>query len=125
MFNPYKNYPDLSDFYKDATTGESVKKTPASLKEMKKLCDPYNNLEWVEKCMNNIPDFRLMLEENSKGLVIINPELAEKEEQKEALLKRTFNRSNVFSFFDQKVAAVAFLTCTNMYYKSCSENYNH
>ena len=43
-------------------------------KELKKLCDPYNNLEWVEKCMNNIPDFRSMIDENSKGLVIINPE---------------------------------------------------
>jgi hypothetical protein len=122
MFNPYKQTPSIADILRDPSTNTPANPQTKSVSELKKLCDPSKDLNWVDKCMNNVPAYIQMKEENYKGTIKIEPRYAEDEAYKEKLMKTTFNSYDVVKNRDEKVMTTTLLACSNYYYTNCVKN---
>jgi hypothetical protein len=122
MFNPYKQAPSITEILIDPTTNSKANPQPKSPSELKKLCDPSNDLRWVEKCMNNIPAYIGMKEENYKDFIKFEARYAEDEAHKEKVMKKTFNSYSKLKGLDDKVRSTTLLACTNYYYTNCVKN---
>ena len=122
MFNPYKQVPSITEMLIDPSTSTKANPQPKTPSELKKLCDATNDLKWVEKCMNNVPAYIQMNEENYKGFVQFHPRHAENEAFKAEVMKKTFNSYDLIKSRDEKVITTTLLACTNYYYTNCVKN---
>ena len=124
MFNPYRPTPTINEILRDSSTNIPANAQPHSASELKKLCDPSNDLKWVEKCMKNVPAYIQMEEENYKGTIKFAPRYAEDEAFKAEVMKKTFNTYDLIKGRDDKTVTTTLLACSNFYYTDCVKNLN-